>query len=148
MIWNDLKRTETTYNEQDTTWNDRQDMKQPTTSKKRSTTSWTYLQRVKKWREATNNDQILRSFYSIGQSVLLSNTFSNQQFIAVIRALLHGESWWKKNTINLFIIMWIFIIGYSICRIRRETLWHSKINICETKVNLMNSIWYKNEILT
>ena len=148
MIWNDLKQTETNYDEQDTTWNERQDMKQPTTSKRRSTKTWTYLQRVKKWREATNNDQILRLFYNVRQSVLLSNTFSNQQLIAVIRALLHGESWWKKNTKNLFIIMCIFIIKYRICRIPCETLWHSKINICETKVNLMNSTWHKNEILT
>ena len=107
------KRPETTYNEQETTWNNLQvlektcnekkrpgndlqrkgnDLKQPTTSKGQPIMTWTYLQRAKKRRETTGNKQIFRLFYNMGQTVLFSNTFSTQHLVAIIRALLHGES--------------------------------------------------------
>ena len=54
---NDLKRPETTFNEQETTWKDlqpaRNDLKRPTTSKIHPTITWTYLQRAKERRETT-----------------------------------------------------------------------------------------------
>ena len=57
------------------------DLNLPTTSKKR--------------RKTTNKRQILT--YNTGQSVLLSNTFSTQYLIAIIRELLHRELWQKEN---------------------------------------------------
>ena len=59
---NDLKRPETTYNKQETTWNDLNeqetnrndleravnDLKWPTTSKTQPATTWTYQQQAKK----------------------------------------------------------------------------------------------------
>ena len=82
----------------------RNDLKRPITNKKRPTVSktplamtWPYLQGVKKRRETTNNKQIFRLFYNIGQYVLFSNMFSTQHLVAIIRALLHGESWWKQS---------------------------------------------------
>ena len=114
------KWPEATYNEQETTWNDlqraRKDLKWPAASKKRpettyneQETTWNDPQRViynlkrpkrtyneqKKRSETTNNKQILRLFYNMGQSVLFSNMFSTQHLIEIARALLHGESWWK-----------------------------------------------------
>ena len=110
---NDLKKPTTTYNEQETTWND---LQQPTTSTKQpeatcneQETTWNDPQQVrdnlqwpeptynkkKRRRETTNNKQILRLFYDMGQTVLFSNTFSTQHLVAIIRALLHGESCWK-----------------------------------------------------
>ena len=86
--WNNLKRLtaskkrpETTYNKQETTWNDlqcvRNNLKRSTTSKKQLETTptsktqptmiWTYLQRAKKRRETTNNKQIFRLFYNMGK---------------------------------------------------------------------------------
>ena len=98
---NDLKQPTTTYNERETIWNDlqraRNDLKRPTTNKTQPTMTWTYLQRAKKRRKTTNNKQIFRLFYNMGQTVLFSNTFSTQHLVAVIRALLHGESWWKQS---------------------------------------------------
>ena len=73
----------------------RNNLKRPTTSKTQPTTTGTYLQRAKKRRKTTINKQILRLFYNMAQSVLFSNSFSVQHLIAIIRALLHGESWWK-----------------------------------------------------
>ena len=116
------KRPETTYNEQETAWNNlqrtettnndlqqaRNDLKRPTTSKTQSTMTWTYLQRAKERRETTNNKHIFRLFYNMGQTVLFSNTFSTQHLVAVIRVLLHGESWWKQSVKHLYIIMCIF----------------------------------------
>ena len=71
--WNKLQLSERTCNEQELTWNTlqraRNDLKQPTTSKYN-------LQRMR-------------------QSVLFSNMFSTQNLITIIRAFLHGESWWK-----------------------------------------------------
>ena len=108
---NDLKWPTATYNEQETTCNDlkrsiankkrpgnnlqraRNDLKLPTTSKTQPTTNLPTTS--KKRRETTNNKQILRLFYNMVQSVLFSNTFSTQRFVAIIRALLHVQSWWK-----------------------------------------------------
>ena len=127
---NDLKQPETTYNEQETTWNNlqrtrnnlkrptttynkqkmtsnnlkqpgnslrrvRNDLKQPTMSKTQPTMTWPYLQWAKKRCETINNKQIFRLFYNMGQYVLFCNTFSTQNLVAIIRALLHRESWWK-----------------------------------------------------
>ena len=121
---NDLKRPETTYKtymEQETTWNE---LKRPTTSKKRPEISrrtyneqeatWNDPQRVRhnlqwpkptyneqqKRRETTNSKQIFRLFYNIGQTVL----FSTQHLVAIIRALVHGES----------ILSCVFFTGYKI----------------------------------
>ena len=104
----------------------RNDLKRPITNKKRPTVSktpltmtWPYLQGVKKRRETTNNKQILRLFYNIGQYVLFSNLFSTQHLVAIIRALLHGESWWKQSVKHL--LSWVkhqlscvFFTGYKI----------------------------------
>ena len=108
---NDLKWPTATYNEQETTCNDlkrsiankkrpgnnlqraRNDLKLPTTIKTQPTTNLPTTS--KKRRETTNNKQILRLFYNMVQSVLFSNTFSTQRFVAIIRALLHVQSWWK-----------------------------------------------------
>ena len=60
---NDLKRPEPTYNEQN------------------------------KRTEATSNEQILKLFYNMGKSVPFFDTFSAEHLIAIIQALLHGESW-------------------------------------------------------
>ena len=73
----------------------RNNLNWPTTNKIQPTTTQTYLQQAKERYETTNNKQTLRLFYNRGQSVFFSNTFSNQHLVAIIRALLHGESWWK-----------------------------------------------------
>ena len=100
-----MKRPTATYNEQETTWNDlkqaRNDLKRPTTSKAQPAMTWTYLQQAKKRRETTNNKQIFRLFYNMGQTILLYNRFSTQHLVAVIGALLHGESWWKQSVKHL-----------------------------------------------
>ena len=99
--WNDLQQPEKTYSEQEMTWlwpttgKKQPEMKRPTTSKTQPTTTQTYLQRAKKRHETTNNSQISRLFYDMGQSVLFSITFSTQHLVAIIQALLHRESWWK-----------------------------------------------------
>ena len=102
---NDLKQPTTTYTQQETTWNNlqraRNDLKPPKTSKAQPTMTWTYLQRAKKRSEMNNNKQILRLFYNMGETVLFSNTFSTQHLVAVIQALLHGESWWKPSVKHL-----------------------------------------------
>ena len=113
MTRNDLKRPSTSKKRPETIcsdlkrpignkkrpWNDlqraRNDPKRPTTSKTQPTITQTYLQWAKIRCETTNNNQIFRLFYNMEQSVLFSNTFSTQQLVAIIRALLHGESWWK-----------------------------------------------------
>ena len=131
--WNDLqrpatskKRPETTYNELQRTRNDlkrpitkkkrpendlqraRNNLKGPTTSKTQPTTTRTYYNEQKKRRETTNNKQILRLFYNMGPLVLLSDTFLTQHLVAIIRALLHGESWWKYSAKHFYIIMCIY----------------------------------------
>ena len=118
--WNNLQQTrndlqqpttskkwpETTYNNQKRPimnkkrpGNDLQraknNLKWPTMSKIQPAMTRTYLQQAKIRCETTSNKQILRLFYNLGQSVHLSNMFSTQHLVAVIRALLHGESWWK-----------------------------------------------------
>ena len=102
---NDLKQPITTYNKQEVAWNDllwaRNDLKWPTTSKTQPTMTWTYLQWAKKRWKTTNNKQIFRLFYSVGQTVLFSNKLSTQYLVAVIQALLHRESWWKQSIKHL-----------------------------------------------
>ena len=128
--WNNLqqpttskKRLETTCNEQETTWNNLQrainDMKWATTSKTQPTMTWTYPQWAKKRRKTTNNKQIFRLFYNMGQTVLFSNTFSTQHLVAAIRALLHGESWRKQSVKHLLScvkrqLSCVFFTGYKI----------------------------------
>ena len=89
------KQPEMTYHEQEMTWNDlqqaRNNVKQPTVSKTQPTMTWTYPQQAKK-RSKTTNKQILRLIYNMGQTVLFSNMFSTQYLVAIIWALLHGES--------------------------------------------------------
>ena len=99
MTWNDLQRARNdlerptmTYNVQETTWSK--------TSKTQPSMTWSYLQRTKRC-ETTNNKQLFRLFYNMGQKVLFSNTFSTQHLVAVIRALLYGESWWKQSVKHL-----------------------------------------------
>ena len=117
------KRPWTTYNEQETTWNDlpgaRNDLERLKTSKEQPTMTWSYLQRTKKRHETTNNKQIFRLFYIKGQTVLFSNTFSTEHLVAVIGALLHGESWWKQIVKHLLScvkhqLSCVFFTGYKI----------------------------------
>ena len=95
-----------TYNEHETTWNNlqrsRNDLKWPKMSKTQPTMTWTYLQRAKKRCETTNNKQIFRLFYNMSQMGFFSNMFSTQHFVAIIRALLHIESWWKQRQASLY----------------------------------------------
>ena len=81
--------------------------------------TWTYLQQAKQRHETTNNKQIFRLFYNMGQSVLFSNMFSTQHLVAVIRALLHGGSWWKQSVKHLLScvkrqLLFVFFTGYKI----------------------------------
>ena len=116
------KQPETTYNELETTWNDlqraRNDLKQPTTSKMLPTMTWPYLQWAKKRHEMTNNKQIFRLFYNMWQYVLFCNT-STQHLVAIIWALLHGESRWKQSIKHLLScvkhqLSCVFFMGYKI----------------------------------
>ena len=116
---NKLKQPQTTYNEQETTettYNDmkrpiknkkrpsnnlqltRNNLKRPTTSKAQRTATQTYLQRAKKIHETktktTKKEQAdFEIILQYGQLVFFSNTFSTEHLVAIIRALLHGESW-------------------------------------------------------
>ena len=88
-------------------------------TKTQPTMTWTYLQRAKKRHETTNRKQIFRLFYIMGQRVLFSNTISTQHLVAIIRALLHGKSWWKQSVKHL--LSWVkhqlscvFFTGYKI----------------------------------
>ena len=96
-----LKWPETTYNEQEKTWNDlqwaRNDLKQPTMSKTQPTMTWTYLQWAKKRHKMINKKQIFRLFYNMGQTFIFSNMFSTQHLVALIWGLLHRESQWKQS---------------------------------------------------
>ena len=85
---NDLKRA-------------RNDLKRPATNKTQSIMIWTYLHWAKRIRETNNNKQIFRLFYNMGQKVLFSSTFSYQHLVAVIQALLFGESRWKQSIKHL-----------------------------------------------
>ena len=127
---NDLKQPTTSKKRPDTTYNKLQwarnnlqrvtnDLKWPTMSKTQPSMTWTYLQRAKKRCETTNNKQIFRLFYNMGQTILFSNTFSTQHLVAVIRVLLHRESWWKQSIKHL--LSWVkrqlscvFFTGYKI----------------------------------
>ena len=98
---------------------ERNDMKQSTTSKTQSTATWTHLQRAKKRCETTNNKQIFRLFYNMGQTILFSYIFFTEYLVAVIRGLLHGELWWKQSVKHL--LSWVkhqlscvFFMGYKI----------------------------------
>ena len=117
------KWPEMTYNKQEMTWNDlqraRNDLKLPTTSKARSTMTWAHLQRAKKRRETINNKHIFRLCYNVEQTLPFSYIFFTQQLVAVIRALLHEESWWKQSVKHL--LSWVkcqlscvFFTGYKI----------------------------------
>ena len=132
------KRPETTYNEQETAWNNlqrtettnndlqqaRNDLKRPTTSKTQSTMTWTYLQRAKERRETTNNKHIFRLFYNMGQTVLFSNTFSTQHLVAIIRVLLHGESWWKQRQASLY--YHVHFLRFSAFAFIGQVLWWTR----------------------
>ena len=101
MTWNNVQRPTTSKKPPETTYIDlkspitnkkqpendlqqaRNDLKQPT-SITQPTTTWTNLQRAKKWCKLTTNKQILRLFYNMGQSVLFSNSFSSQHLVAII----------------------------------------------------------------
>ena len=90
MNWNNLKQPPTTYN--DLQWA-RNDLKWSTKSKTKPSTAQTYLQWAKKKQhKTTNSKKIFRLFYNMGQSVLFSNTFSTQNLVTIIQALLHRES--------------------------------------------------------
>ena len=137
---NNLKRPTTTYNEQERTWNDlqraRNDLKRPTINKTQPTVTWTHLQQAKKRLETTNNKQIFRLFYIMGQTVLFSNTFSTQHLIAVIRAFLHGGTWWKQSIKHLLscvkcqlsrvsftgYVIYFFLSGFRVSRERERLL--------------------------
>ena len=120
---NNLKRPTTTYNEQGTTEDNlqraRNNLKRPTTSKTQPTMTWTYLQRAKKKRETTNDRQIFRLLYNMGQMILFSNTLSTQHLVTVFRALLCRGSWWKQSVKNLLScikrqLSCAFFTGYKI----------------------------------
>ena len=64
MTWNDLQRA-------------RNCLKRPTTSNTQPTMTWTYLLQAKKRRKTTNNKQIFRLFYSMGQLGLFSSLLPN-----------------------------------------------------------------------
>ena len=95
MTYNDLKRLIT--NKKRRRGNDlqqaRNDLKRPTMSQTQPITTQTYLQQAKKGCEMTNNKQIFRLFYSMGQLVLFCNMFSTQDsncfrfFLACCRSL-------------------------------------------------------------
>ena len=108
MTYNDLKRPIGNKKQpgNDLQWA-RNDLKQPTMNKTQPTSTQTYLQWAKKRCQTTNN-QILRLFYNMGQSVLFTNTFSTQHLVAIIWALLPGESWWKLSAKHFYIIMCIY----------------------------------------
>ena len=126
-----MKRPTTNKKQHETTYNDlrrpitntkrpwsnpqraRNNLRWLTTSKTQPTTTQTYLQQAKKWRETINNKQILRLFYKMGQLVFFSNTFSTQHLVTVIQALLHRELWWKWSAKYFHIIMCIYF-GYKI----------------------------------
>ena len=87
-------------------------------TKTQPTMTWTYLQRAKKRHETTNRKQIFRLFYIMGQRVLFSNTISTQHLVAIIRALLHGKSWWKQSIKHLLSsvkrqLSCVFFTGYK-----------------------------------
>ena len=89
----------------------RNDLKQPTASKTQPIKNWTYLQWAKKRPETIGNKQIFRLSYDNGQTVFFSNTFLTQHLVAIIWALLHGESWSQQSFKHL---SYVFFIGYSI----------------------------------
>ena len=121
--WNDLKQPTTRKKQPETTYNDlqqaRNDLKRLTTNKAQTTMTWIYVKQAKKRRETTNNKQIFRFFYNMGQTVLFSNTFSIQHLVSVIWTLLHGESWWKQSVKHLLScvkrqLSCVFFTGYKI----------------------------------
>ena len=79
--YENAERPETTYSEQEKTWNElqraRNDLQPEPTNKKKT---WNNLQQV--------DFEIVLQFGAI-------TWFSTQHLIAIIRALLQGESWWK-----------------------------------------------------
>ena len=120
---NDLKWPTTSKKWLEMTYNNlqraRNDLKQPTTSKTQPIRTWAYLQQAKKRHKTTNNKQIFRLFYNVGQTLLFSNTFSTQHLVAVIWKLLHGESWWKQSIKHLLSctkhqLSCVFFMGYKI----------------------------------
>ena len=114
------KQPETTYNELETTWNDlqraRNDLKQPTTSKMLPTMTWPYLQWAKKRHETTNNKQIFRLFYNMGQYVLFCKTSThtfgcNHLNVASWRIMVKTE---HQASIIMRQASIIFFMGYKI----------------------------------
>ena len=88
-------------------------------SKAQPTMTGTYLQWAKKRSETTTSKQIFRLFYNMRQMVLFSNTFFTQHLVAVIRVLLHRESWWKQSIKHLLScikrqLSCVFFKGYKI----------------------------------
>ena len=94
MTYNDLKRLITNKKRRGNDLQQaRNDLKRPTMSQTQPITTQTYLQQAKKGCEMTNNKQIFRLFYSMGQLVLFCNMFSTQDsdcfrfFLACCRSL-------------------------------------------------------------
>ena len=137
-IRNDLQQPEKTYNEQETTyneqemtWNDPQGAKYNLKRHKR-----TYNEVKKKRNDQQQADfEIILQHATIGS--LLSYVFHpklacNHSSIASWRIMVKTE----RKTIAYYHVY--LLTGYKIYRIRCEPLWYSKINIYETKINLMN----------
>ena len=110
----DLKRPTTTYSEQETTWSDPQRV--------RHNLQWpenTYIEQ----RKDTKRPITSRSwgYFTIWGKRFssLANTFSTQHLVAVSRALLHEESWWKQSVKHLLScirrqLSCAFFTGYKI----------------------------------
>ena len=106
-----MERPETTYNKQETTWNDPQQVRHNLQLSELSNNE------QKKARNRGNRFSSLTPFPS-------NNCFMEN----------HGENRAPK----ICILSCVFITGYKIFRTRYELLWHSYIYICDAKTNLMN----------
>ena len=123
MTWNDLQQVRHNLQWTKPTYNkQRKDAKRSTTSR-----FWDYFTVWGNWFSSLTRFQF------------------SKHLVAITWALLHGESWWKYSA-KLFYIIMCFYYG-----IRCEPLWHSYINICQAKVNLMNQtkkvkFWHRENI--
>ena len=128
---NTYNEQETTYNEQEMTWNDPQGAKDNLKRHK-----LTYNEVKKKRNDQQQADfEIILQHTAIGS--LLWYVFHpkfacNHSSIASWRIMVKTE---RKTIVYYHVYL---LTGYKIYRIRCEPLWYSKINIYETKVNLMN----------
>ena len=126
-MWNHLKQPEVTYSKQETTSNDLR-LEMTYNEQKLTLTIWNYLQEKKKTdrkkkkknsmqkrSETTSNEQILRLFYNVGQSVFFSNMFSpNICLQSFEHCLMEIRS--KNRAPNTYTLACVFITGFNIYR--------------------------------